>query len=310
MPLQLKDLAALGDSVPASSGQPLTVDLGLIDEDPEQPRIEFDPASLQELASTIADRGVCQPVSVRPHPEVTGRYMLNFGARRLRAARLAGRHEIPAFLADRGDGYEQVIENEQREGLTPIELALFVQRRMRSGENLAEIARRLGKSRGYVTVVSSLIDAPDWLLELYRTGKCRGLMELYELRRLHDATPASVARWIDGRESITRNELAAFKAALPGESYERDIHPGDDDAGEPRPASDAVSPSLHAPIVKAGPVKATGHAVLEAEHCGTVVVIDLSAVPEGDGLLYVRGPGGSRHLVLASELRLLRVVSG
>src|SRR6476619_5087934 len=102
MPLQLKDLAALGDPAHGASGHPLTVDLGLIDEDPEQPRMEFDPTSLQELASTIADRGVCQPVSVRLHPGVPGRYMLNFGARRLRAARLAGRHEIPAFLADRG----------------------------------------------------------------------------------------------------------------------------------------------------------------------------------------------------------------
>ena len=161
MALQLKDLAALDEAPSEAVGQPMSVAVGLIDEDPGQPRTEFDPESLQELALTIADRGVCQPVSVRAHPDAPGRFMLNFGARRLRAARLAGKDEIPAFVADLGDGYAQVIENEQREALKPMELALFVQRRIGAGESLAEIARRLGKTRGYLTFVTALIDAPS-----------------------------------------------------------------------------------------------------------------------------------------------------
>jgi ParB family transcriptional regulator, chromosome partitioning protein len=310
MPLQLKDLAALGDPAPGASGQPLTVDLGLIDEDPEQPRIEFDPTSLQELAATIADRGVCQPVSVRLHPEVPGRYVLNFGARRLRAAKLAGRQEIPAFMSEAGDGYDQVIENEQREALTPMELALFVRRRMSAGESPAEIARRLGKSRGYVTLVSALIDAPEWLLELYRSGKCRGVRELYELRRLHEASPGSVEGWAAERESISRTDLEAFRADGPIGNNERGASPGDPHAVEHEPLARSGSDVARVRAMKACATNGADQAVIEAEYRDSVVAIDLSAIPEGDGTVYVRTAGGERRVVPAPELRLLRVVPG
>src|SRR5690348_14786788 len=108
------------------AGQPLMLLLDSIDEDPAQPRREFDEQSLKELAETIVLRGVRQPISVRPHPDHPKRWILNTGARRLRAARLAGRTDIPAFVDTTSDSYDQVIENEQRESLKPIELALFV----------------------------------------------------------------------------------------------------------------------------------------------------------------------------------------
>jgi ParB family chromosome partitioning protein len=285
----------------------MTVALDLIDEDPAQPRTEFDPVSLQELASTIADRGVCQPVSVRAHPEVPGRYMLNFGARRLRAAKLVGHDEIPAFIAETGDGYDQVIENEQREALTPMELALFVQRRIGAGESPAEIARRLGKSRGYLTLVSALIDAPDWLLELYRSGKCRGLRELYELRRLREANPGSVEPWAERRESISRTDLAALKAELPAATSERDAS-FEAVNGDREPAVPAAPKAARVRPMKAGAAREDGHFVIGADHRHSVVALDLSAIPEEDGMFYVRTAGGERRVVLASELRLLRIV--
>lgn len=61
--------------------------------------------------------------------------MLNFGARRLRASTLAGKTEIPTFVDTTADSYDQMIENEQREGLRPFELALFVQRRLALGDS-------------------------------------------------------------------------------------------------------------------------------------------------------------------------------
>ncbi len=303
MTLQLRDLAAL-DEVPSEAvGQPMSVAVGLIDEDPGQPRTEFDPESLQELALTIADRGVCQPVSVRAHPDAPGRFLLNFGARRLRAARLAGKDEIPAFVADLGDGYAQVIENEQREALKPMELALFVQRRIGAGESLAEIARRLGKTRGYLTFVTALIDAPEWLLELYRSGKCRGMTELYELRRLHEAAPQAVESWVEGRETISRTDLSAFKSeASPAVGAQQDT-------------SDGVRETrASAPAMQRG--KGNGHRgeratvlALEADYGGSIVLIDLSAAPDEDGMIFVREEGGDRRAVRVGELRLLRVVA-
>ena len=146
------------------AGAPLQLRIDTIDEDPDQPRREFDPERLAELAETIRERGVRQAVSVRRHPTQPDRWMLNFGARRLRASKLAGKDEIPAFVDHTADSYDQVIENEQREGLKPLELALFVQRRLVNGESQADIAKRLGKSRQYIMIATALIDAPDWLL--------------------------------------------------------------------------------------------------------------------------------------------------
>ena len=114
MTLPLDDLSLLGgfDSLePAgSAGTPLLLPLDLIDEDPDQPRPEFDADALNELAQTIALRGVRQPISVRPHPLAAGRWMLNFGARRYRASKLAGQPTIPSFVDATAEDFDQVID--------------------------------------------------------------------------------------------------------------------------------------------------------------------------------------------------------
>ena len=182
-----------------------------IDEDPDQPRLEFDDEPLKELAATIAERGVRSPVSVRPHPTSPGRWLLNYGARRLRAAKLAGLCELPAFEDKTADSYDQVIENEQREGLKPLELALFVKRELGKGVSQAEIARRLGKSQTYITFVRAMIDPPAWLLDVYRSGKCRNAAQLYELRRLHEAKPECVEEQLGRLNRIGRVDIDRLK---------------------------------------------------------------------------------------------------
>jgi len=217
MSLRLESLA-MPELPGASTGQPLALPLDAIDEDPEQPRSEFDPVSLQELADTISARGVRQPISVRPHATMPERWMLNFGARRLRASKLARQATIPAFIDETADSYDQVIENEQRESLKPMELALFVQRRIAVGENQAEIARRLGKSRQYVTYATALIDAPDWLMAMYRDGRCRGLKELYDLRRLADSNADAVATWLPQMGVVVRSDVEALRQTVSGQA--------------------------------------------------------------------------------------------
>lgn len=203
-----------GGAPAAPGGAPIQLSLDLIDEDPDQPRTEFDPDALRELAETIAQRGVRQPISVRPHPHKHGRWMLNFGARRLRGSRLAGKATVPAFVDATADSFDQVIENEQRQSLTPLELALFVQRRLREGQSLADIGRRLGKSRTYMSFVAALIDPPDWLLQAYRRGACRGLSELYELRKLHEKAPDQVNALLESQSVVSRADLQALKQAV------------------------------------------------------------------------------------------------
>lgn len=211
-PITLPDLADLD-----GGGQPRLLPIDSIDEDPEQPRREFDGDSLRELAETIKARGVRSPVSVRAHPSESGRWMLNFGARRLRASRLAGHWDIPAFVDEAFDSYDQVIENEQREGLNPLELALFIKRQLERGESRIDIARGIGKSPSYITVASALVDAPEWLMDAYRAGKCRGMFELCELRRLHQQDGTVVESWLAGVDSVGRVELRRLKEKVCGD---------------------------------------------------------------------------------------------
>ena len=212
LPLDGLDLLNVPDGL--IGGAPLQLSIDLIDEDPDQPRQDFDPVALAELAESVRSRGVLQAISVRRHPVMPDRWMVNFGARRLRASRLAGKPTIPAYVDNAMDSYDQVIENEQRESLSPLELAMFVQKKLQSGARSSEIARTLGKSRGYLTFVAALIDPPAWLLALYRSGRCRGLSELYELRKLHESQPEAVRRWIEGRAHVSRADVQAFKEGL------------------------------------------------------------------------------------------------
>ena len=290
MPLQLDDLAALDAPAPDAAGQPLQLPLDDIDEDPEQPRREFDAGALRELSETIRDRGVRQPISVRAHPKDAGRWILNFGARRLRASKLAGLSTIPAFVDASADSYDQVIENEQREGLKPLDLALFIQRRLAAGDIQAEIARRMGKSRQYVTMAMALVDAPDWLLGAYREGRCRGLKELHDLRRLADEDPRRVEAWVADREAITREQVAALRSDLKPPANIRD-----EAVTKPQPSPRAALDLT--PDRRARPV-------LQARLDGELVSIDVGRVPSQPGCVFVQA-GGRTRAVEAARLTLL-----
>lgn len=114
--------------------------LDAISEDPTQPRRAFDPAALDQLAASIRMVGVLQPVGVAPAPG--GRYLLRWGARRLRASKLAGLTDIPAVLvgAQQGDLASQVMENSQRVSNTDTELADAIAILTERGMMNAEIA--------------------------------------------------------------------------------------------------------------------------------------------------------------------------
>ncbi len=308
MPLQLDDLAALDAPVPDTDGRPMTLPLDDIDEDPEQPRHEFDANGLSELAATIRDRGVRQPISVRPNPQQAGRWVLNFGARRLRASKLAGLTEIPAFIDTTADNYDQVIENEQREGLKPLEIALFVQKRLASGDNQSEIARRLGKSRQYVTLATALIEPPDWLLDAYREGRCKGMTELYELRRLHGEYAQHVEAWASDREPMTRERIATLKRDLSQTALETaDAAPSEStDAMEQGEEARSCELDAEASVVAGrGNRHQQTNQRLHVEFDGQDFQLVVSVAPAQEGHLYVRPlAGGPRRLAPASALKL------
>jgi ParB family transcriptional regulator, chromosome partitioning protein len=295
-----------------ADGRPLLLPVELIDEDPLQPRTEFDAESLEELATTIALRGVRQPVSVRPHPDQAGHWMLNFGARRLRAPRIAGKSEIPAFIDEMPDGFDQIIENEQREALKPMELALFVQRQLASGLSQADIARRLGKSKAYICYVSALIDPPDWLIAAYRDGRCRGVKELHDLRRLHDEHPEEVMRILVERTVVSRGAVADLREQLAPGSLASvrplTVSEPPDTAHVRAPLANVGSPSAAEAVDPSASFQARPQWSLYAEVDGRTVKIVLNAFPSAPDEVVVAEEGArSRGTVKLVELRAMRL---
>jgi ParB family transcriptional regulator, chromosome partitioning protein len=145
----------------------------LIGPNPRQPRKEFDEESLLALAGSLGDRGVLQPVLVRP--AAGGAYELIAGERRWRAAQLAGLETIPALVRDHDDAESlelALIENMAREDLNPIEearaCALLVEE---LGLTREEIGRRVGRSRVAVSNLLRLLDLPDEALDLLARGE-------------------------------------------------------------------------------------------------------------------------------------------
>ncbi|MEO8925188.1 MAG: ParB/RepB/Spo0J family partition protein [Caldimonas sp.] len=283
------DLPLFDDPPPVpthGAGGLLSIPVADIEEDPAQPRLEFDDEPLKELAATIGERGVRSPISVRPHPKDSGRWMLNFGARRLRATKLAGLKEIPAFVDKAADSYDQVIENEQREGLKPLELALFVKGELEKGVSQAEIARRLGKSQTYMTFVRAMIDPPAWLMDVYRSGRCRNAAQLYELRRLHEADPERVEQRLSGFGRIGSGDVDRLKGDGAGEGQSTKER-------SPRGSAEVESPSLGQPVSRERPAVVQQDAqeilVLTASYQGTRVRVQLSALPSMKSAVFVDG---------------------
>ena len=308
---------------PTADGKPLQLPVADIDEDPLQPRQEFEAEALQELAASIAQRGLLQAISVRQHPDQAHRWLLNFGARRLRAFRALGLTHIPATVNELSTSYDQVIENEQREGLKPLELALFVQQRMSLGESQADIARQLGKSAPYVTYATALIDAPDWLMKLYREGRCRGMRELHQLRQLHKLHPDPLQDFVAGGGHITRDVVAALKTSLSQAgsvaTSSRSVEPGHakDQATaqttsallrlKERPLKTPARDESKAPVMSAKP--ATNPLTLLAELDGETVEIIVDEAPIEVGKIFVRKTGVELRLTVdTASLRLLRIV--
>ncbi len=225
------DLTALNRTTPAPTpdpiakertvtaevlGRPLHIPVKDIDEDPDQPRQEFDAASMEELEQSVRIHGVKTPISIRPHPTEQKRWILNFGARRLRASRAVGKTTIPAFIDRSHTDYQQVIENLQREDLKPRELAMFIKKKMDEGEKQAHIAELLGVNRSMVTNHLALIDPPTCIEEIYTSGKCSSAKTLYDLRNLYKEFHKEVERWCSGDQEITRATVSALSAKLRG----------------------------------------------------------------------------------------------
>jgi ParB family chromosome partitioning protein len=163
-------LSVSGETATADELRELPVEL--IVANPNQPRRRFDEEALNALAGSLGERGVLQPVLVRPKPG--GTYELVAGERRWRAAQIAGLTEIPALVRARDDAATlelALIENMAREDLNPVEEARACAALVEElGLTREEVGRRVGRSRVAVSNLLRLLDLPDETIELLEQG--------------------------------------------------------------------------------------------------------------------------------------------
>lgn len=216
-------------------GGPLQLDISLIDEDPNQPRTMNNPgfsnASLAELAATISARGVKTPISVRDNPAVPGRYLINHGARRFRASKVAGRTTVPAFIDNDYNDADQVIENLQRNELTAREIADYIGRELAKGIKKGEVAKLIGKSAAFVSQHVTLLDLPGPVATAFNSARVRDVTVVNELVNCYKTMPDAVVAWLaDETQDITRSAVKLLREFL-DEKLRQDR--SDDGVGDP-----------------------------------------------------------------------------
>ena len=152
--------------------EPKEIDIGLIDRNPDQPRKIFEETALQELADSIKNHGVIQPIIVK---ENEGRYVIIAGERRWRASRLAGIKTIPCVVknyTEREISEIAIIENLQREDLNPIESAKAIRNLINQYDlTQDEVADKIGKSRPAVANTLRLLALPENIISLVENNK-------------------------------------------------------------------------------------------------------------------------------------------
>ncbi len=184
---------------------------------PDQPRKDFDETDLEELAASIRQKGVIQPLILRPDRQRPDRYEIVAGERRWRAAQLANLHELPAIVRDLTDTEVlelAIIENIQRADLNAIEEALGYRQLMdRFGHTQERLGEALGKSRSHIANLLRLLTLPAPVLDLVRAGK----LSAGHARALVTAPDATaLARQVVDRDlSVRQTEQLARSAARP-----------------------------------------------------------------------------------------------
>ena len=216
--------ALLGEqAVPAASnveaatarvGGVREIEIGRIRPNPEQPRIQFKEEAIEELADSIAERGVLQPILLRPHGEG---FEIVAGERRWRAAQRARLHTIPAIVREIDDTMAAeiaLIENIQREDLNAIEEAEgFRQLIQKHGHTQDNVAKLVHKSRSHVANLLRLLDLPDFV----RQSLVRGDISMGHARAVATAPDP---------EELTKEVIAKGLSVRQTEERARFVKPG------------------------------------------------------------------------------------
>jgi ParB family chromosome partitioning protein len=218
---------------------PAELSISLIDPNPEQPRREFEPVALAQLAQSIGQHGVLQPVVVR---EAGARYELIMGERRFRASQIAGRKTLPAVIkdVDPADRLElAIVENVQRQDLNPIELAMAYQALADAGNTQEEIGRKVAMDRSSVANHIRLLD----LSRTIQTDVEGGRLSMGHAKALLQVSD------IEAREGLRAKILSESLSVRATERAARDINGGGrrtEPTIKAKPAAEELDPDTRA----------------------------------------------------------------
>jgi ParB/RepB/Spo0J family partition protein len=245
---------------------------------PDQPRMVFDEEALHELAASIREHGVLQPILVRPLGE--NRFQLVAGERRWRASREAGHATIPALVEELDDDTAleiSIIENLQREDLNPLEEATMFDRMVHEhGYSIRKLADKLGKDKGYLENRLRLADAPEEIRELVSLRKDT-VSHAYELLKVQDPKKR---RKLAAQVASGELSLVKLRERIEGRRPRSRVDelPSVDDAADEQPAAteEAADDADWAAARPGGPL--TDDSLLQARHQLNDAVEDLVSV--------------------------------
>ncbi len=216
--------ALLGDAQPAAAESRSdsglhTIAVGDLHPCRYQPRRRFADEQIKELAQSLREKGILQPLVVRPDSEQTGTYEIICGERRWRAAQLAQLHDVPAVVRQFTDQEAleiALVENLQREDLTPLEEAEAYQRlKDEFGHTQEELADGIGKSRSHVANMIRLLALPDAVKSMLGDGR---LSAGHARALLTAADPTALAEMVVKKSlNVRETEALVSKAAKPEE---------------------------------------------------------------------------------------------
>jgi ParB family transcriptional regulator, chromosome partitioning protein len=197
-------MADVGADRPVSDDRPrrpdLMIPVEMIEPNPDQPRRDFPREALEELAASIREKGVIQPLLVRNNSRKPGSYEIIAGERRWRAAQIAHIHELPVIVREVSDTELlelAIIENIQRADLNPVEEAMGYRQLMdRFGHTQEKMAEALSKSRSYIANLLRLLALPEQVLLWLREGK---LTTGHARALITSANPTELARQVIDR---------------------------------------------------------------------------------------------------------------
>lgn len=289
---------------------PMELDLDLIDEDPHQPRTVFDETLLQDMATTILSRGVKNPISVHKHPTEDGRYIINDGARRFRASKLAGKQTIKAFIDSDFTKIDQIVVNAHHQPFTSREWAILIDQEQKKGKKKSEIADELGMSRSTITHLAALLRLPDPIAKIFNSGRFVDPTGLNELVVMWKTDPKKVEAWLDDETlEITRSAIRKFHrfaetrnkvSEMPTEeeSYEK-IPEGQGDLEKERKARKEPDASK---------LRKT---IVQVQHKGRAAQLQLNRRPSAAGQAWLKyDDDGQEFEAVLAQVKLVAILEG